>query len=176
MSASCYSVVTNTPDGPARKTTARRTVDLRVVGPMWSRCPFTPTGRADGRGGDRPATRVACRTRLRTPACAPPCEELLVTIVSPYPDVVVPDQSVFDYVLGSLTADELRTVAVVAVVRTLTYAELVEQVLRVAGALAARGVRPGDVVALHAPNSAAFVALFHAILRAGATVTTVNSL
>ena len=37
-------------------------------------------------------------------------------------------------------------------------------------------MRPGDVVALHAPNSAAFVALFHGILRAGATVTTVNSL
>ena len=97
-----------------------------------------------------------------------------MAIVSPYPDIVVPDQSVFDYVLGSLTADELRTVAVVDGDRNVTYGELVEQVLRVAGALAARGVRPGDVVALHAPNSAAFVALFHGILRAGGTVTTVT--
>ncbi|WP_034611356.1 AMP-binding protein [Cellulomonas sp. URHD0024] len=97
-------------------------------------------------------------------------------IVSPYPDVDIPDESVFDYVLASLTPDELRTVAVVDGDRTVTYGELVEQVLRVAGALAARGVRTGDVVALHAPNSAAFAALFHGILRAGATVTTVNSL
>ncbi len=97
-------------------------------------------------------------------------------IVSPYPDVVIPDESVFDYMLGSLSPGELVRVAVVDGDRTVTYGELVEQVLRVAGALAARGVGPGDVVALHAPNSAAFVALFHGILRAGATVTSVNSL
>lgn len=99
-----------------------------------------------------------------------------MAIVSPYPDVEIPDQSVFDYVLGSLTPDELRAVAVVDGERVVTYGDLVEQVLLVAGALAARGVGPGDVVALHAPNSAAFVALFHGILRSGATVTTVNSL
>lgn len=99
-----------------------------------------------------------------------------MAIVSPYPDVEIPDLSVFDYVLGSLSPDELRAVAVVDGGAALTYGELVNQVRRVAGALAARGVRPGDVVALHAPNSAAFVAIFHGILRAGATVTTVNSL
>ena len=99
-----------------------------------------------------------------------------MAITSPYPDVEIPDLSVFDYVLGSLSPDEVRAVAVVDGDTALTYGELVNQVRRVAGALAARGVRPGDVVALHAPNSAAFVALFHGILRAGATVTTVNSL
>ncbi len=99
-----------------------------------------------------------------------------MAITSPYPDVEIPDLSVFDYVLGTLSPDEVRAVAVVDGGTALTYGDLVNQVLRVAGALAARGVRPGDVVALHAPNSAAFVALFHGILRAGATVTTVNSL
>ena len=44
------------------------------------------------------------------------------------------------------------------------------------GALAARGVKPGDVVALHCPNTAAFIIAFHGILRAGATATTINSL
>lgn len=99
-----------------------------------------------------------------------------MSIASPYPDVDVPDVSVFDHVLATLAPDELDTVAVVDGDTELTYGELVDRVLAVAGALAARGIRPGDVVALHAPNSAAFVALFHGILRAGATVTTVNSL
>ena len=99
-----------------------------------------------------------------------------MAIHSPYADVEIPDVSVFDYVLGSLTPAELARVAVVDGERSVTYGELVGQVLAVAGALAARGVGVGDVVALHAPNSAAFVALFHGILRSGATVTTVNSL
>jgi 4-coumarate--CoA ligase len=46
----------------------------------------------------------------------------------------------------------------------------------VAGALAADGVGPGTVVGLLCPNTPQFTAVFHGILRAGATVTTINSL
>ena len=99
-------------------------------------------------------------------------------IRSPFPDVVIPNLSVHDFLFADLTADELSRTAVTAAGADtgLTYGELLEQIDRVAGALAARGIAPGDVVALHSPNSPAFVALFHGILRAGATVTTVNSL
>lgn len=45
-----------------------------------------------------------------------------------------------------------------------------------AGALAARGIGTGDVVALQAPNIPEFVTAFHGILRSGATATTVNSM
>ncbi|MET7729498.1 AMP-binding protein [Streptomyces mirabilis] len=45
-----------------------------------------------------------------------------------------------------------------------------------AGSLAARGIGVGDVVGLLAPNSSLFAVSFHGILRAGATVTTVNAL
>ena len=68
-----------------------------------------------------------------------------MAIVSPYPDVEIPDQSVFDYVLGSLTPDELRAVAVVDGERVVTYGDLVEQVLLVAGSHAPGGQGTGDV-------------------------------
>ena len=58
----------------------------------------------------------------------------------------------------------------------LTFRELHEQVLRVAAALAQRGIGRGDVVALYAPNSPAWAAVFHGVLRANATLTSVNAL
>ncbi|HWJ82724.1 MAG TPA: AMP-binding protein [Nocardioides sp.] len=95
---------------------------------------------------------------------------------SPYPDVEIPEVTVYEYLFGSLTEDELDRVAVTDGERTLTYGELRGAVDAFAGALAARGVQPGDVVALHAPNGPGFVIAFHGILRAGATATTINSL
>jgi long-chain acyl-CoA synthetase len=56
----------------------------------------------------------------------------------------------------------------------LTYAELREQVDRLAGALAARGLTEGAPVALILPNVPAFAVAFLAILRAGAVVVPLN--
>ncbi|MCQ4118141.1 AMP-binding protein [Rhodococcus tibetensis] len=97
-------------------------------------------------------------------------------VKSPFPDVEIPAETVYDYVFGSLTAADLDRVAVVDGGRSITFAELKADIDRFAGALAARGVRPGDVVALHSPNSIGFVIAFHGILRAGATATTINVL
>ena len=58
----------------------------------------------------------------------------------------------------------------------LSFGELHDQVLRIAAALAQRGIGRGDVVALYAPNSPAWASVFHGVLRANATVTTVNTL
>ncbi|MFF8280988.1 AMP-binding protein [Streptomyces lateritius] len=97
---------------------------------------------------------------------------------SPLPDVVIPDVTVHELLFGSLDVADRDRVAIVdgPSGRSLTYGELADQVLLFAGALVARGLRPGDVVALHAPNCPEFVVAFHGVLRAGGTVTTVNAL
>jgi acyl-CoA synthetase (AMP-forming)/AMP-acid ligase II len=59
---------------------------------------------------------------------------------------------------------------------TLTYGQLDRFHRRVAAALADAGVRKGDVLALHSPNTVAFPTAFYAATRAGATVTTVHPL
>jgi long-chain acyl-CoA synthetase len=56
----------------------------------------------------------------------------------------------------------------------ITYGQLGEQVDRLAGALAARGLTNGAPVALLLPNVPAFVVAFLAILRAGAVVVPLN--
>ncbi|MGI5455729.1 4-coumarate--CoA ligase family protein [Streptomyces sp. CA-249302] len=59
---------------------------------------------------------------------------------------------------------------------TLTYDQLDRFHRRIAAALAEAGVRKGDVVALHSPNTVAFPTAFYAATRAGASVTTVHPL
>jgi acyl-CoA synthetase (AMP-forming)/AMP-acid ligase II len=97
---------------------------------------------------------------------------------SPYPDVDIPALSLYEFLFGSIEPADLDRVAAIdgASGTSTTYRALLEQIDGVAGALAQRGIGVGDVVALHCPNIPAFLAVFHGILRAGATVTTVNTL
>jgi acyl-CoA synthetase (AMP-forming)/AMP-acid ligase II len=97
---------------------------------------------------------------------------------SPFPQVQIPTTSVYDYLFGELgEADAARVALVDAKSGTeVTYGEMISRIDAFAGALAARGVGVGDVVALLAPNSSAFAIAFHGILRAGATATTINAL
>ncbi|MEU2506577.1 class I adenylate-forming enzyme family protein [Streptomyces sp. NPDC007863] len=57
---------------------------------------------------------------------------------------------------------------------TLTFAELYDHALRVAGGLRERGIAPGDVVAMHMPNSLWYVVAYYGAICAGATVAPVN--
>ncbi|MEU9475583.1 4-coumarate--CoA ligase family protein [Streptomyces sp. NPDC048191] len=59
---------------------------------------------------------------------------------------------------------------------TLTYEQVNRFHRRVAAGLADAGVRKGDVLALHSPNTIAFPTAFYAATRAGASVTTVHPL
>ncbi|MEU0074776.1 4-coumarate--CoA ligase family protein [Streptomyces sp. NPDC006332] len=59
---------------------------------------------------------------------------------------------------------------------TLSYDQLDRFHRRVAAALAEAGVRKGDVLALHSPNTIVFPTAFYAATRAGALVTTVHPL
>lgn len=101
-----------------------------------------------------------------------------MVIRSQLPDVEIPSVSLYEYLFGDLTSGELDRVAVVDGVSgaETTFRSLRAQVDAVAGAMAARGFGVGDVVALHAPNVPAYVTVFHGLLRAGVTVTTVNAL
>ena len=97
---------------------------------------------------------------------------------SPLPDVEIPNLSVYDFLFASIDAADLDRIAIVdgASGAETTYRQLIGQINLVAGALAARGIGLGDVVALHSPNVPAFAPVFHGILRSGATATTVNGL
>jgi acyl-CoA synthetase (AMP-forming)/AMP-acid ligase II len=103
---------------------------------------------------------------------------LTVSFRSPYVDVEIPDLSVYDFLFGSISEQDLDRIASIdgSSGAETSYRTLISRIDAVAGALAAEGVAVGDVVALHAPNSPSFVAVFHGILRAGATATTVNAL
>jgi len=97
---------------------------------------------------------------------------------SPFPDETIPDVPVFDFLFAELTAEDAARVALIdgpSGAET-SYGALKQQIELLAGALAARGIVPGDVVALHCPNIPAFATVFHGILRAGAAATTVNAL
>ena len=82
--------------------------------------------------------------------------------------------------LAVLLEDSARSVpdrdAVVCGPARLTYAELDAAASRVAAGLAARGIGPGDQVALSCPNLPWFPIAYHGILKAGATVVPLNVL
>lgn len=100
-----------------------------------------------------------------------------MSFVSPFPDVDIPDKSLYDYLFADLAGQEEHPAVIDGSTgRVVTYAELRGQIDALAGGLAARGVKPGEVVALLCPNLPIYVALFHGVLRAGATLTTINTL
>ncbi|MDQ0615579.1 acyl-CoA synthetase (AMP-forming)/AMP-acid ligase II [Microbacterium sp. W4I4] len=97
---------------------------------------------------------------------------------SAYPDVEIPGLSIYDYLFSGLDEAALDRVAIIDGMSgaETTYRQLVGQIGLFAGALAARGVGVGTKVGLLCPNVPAFATVFHGILRAGATATTINSL
>lgn len=96
-------------------------------------------------------------------------------IKSHLPDVQIPTCCVGDLVLAK--ADEAPDA--IAMIdgpsgRSYTRGELRDAIARLAGGLVADGLQVGDVVALMAANSPEYAIAFHAIARAGGTITTIN--
>jgi len=90
-------------------------------------------------------------------------------------DISVPDVSIAEHVFAGLQGREsLPALIDGASGRVMTGAELIGSARRFAGTLAARGVGPGKVVALMAPNCPEFAVVFYGTALAGATITTVN--
>ncbi|MFF5975555.1 4-coumarate--CoA ligase family protein [Streptomyces sp. NPDC012769] len=99
---------------------------------------------------------------------------------SEYADVPVVSLPIHDAVLGH-AAERGDTPALIdgtgaEGALTLTYAQVDAFHRRVAAGLAEAGVRKGDVLALHSPNTVLFPIAFYAATRAGASVTTVHPL
>lgn len=95
---------------------------------------------------------------------------------SPDHPLKVPETSVYDFLFGEITEEDLSRTALVDGISgaTTDYRSLTAEINAVAGALATRGIHPGGVVGILSPNIPAFATAFHGILRAGATATTVN--
>ena len=101
-----------------------------------------------------------------------------MSIASPFPEVDIPSTSVYEYLFGDISDEDLDRIALIDAKsgRQTSYREMIARVDAFAGALAGRGIGFGDVVGLLSPNSSGFAVAFHGILRAGATATTVNAL
>ncbi|MHC5903845.1 4-coumarate--CoA ligase family protein [Streptomyces sp. S6] len=96
---------------------------------------------------------------------------------SEYADVPAVDLPIHDAVLGrAAESGDLPALVDGVDGTTLSYEQLDRFHRRVAAALADAGVRKGDVLALHSPNTVAFPVAFYAATRAGASVTTVHPL
>lgn len=94
---------------------------------------------------------------------------------SPYPDVEVPELSVTEYVFArALKFGDKPALIDGPSGRTLTYAQLVHAVRRVAAGLYARGMRKGDVCAIYSPNLPEYAVAFHAVASIGGILTTAN--
>ena len=94
---------------------------------------------------------------------------------SPYPDIEIPDQSMFEYTFehASEYGEEVAFVDGPSG-RSYTFAEMEAAVRALAGGLVARGFAKGDVVALMAPNIPEYAVVFHGVALAGGVVTTIN--
>ncbi|WP_147126363.1 AMP-binding protein [Shimia ponticola] len=94
---------------------------------------------------------------------------------SPFPDVSIPEQTITERVFANLETRPNETVLTDGPSgRTLTAAEFVDQVKRLAGGLTAAGYGAGRTVALMAPNMPEYCVVFHAVAWAGGTITTLN--
>lgn len=81
-----------------------------------------------------------------------------------------------DYTASTLPEREALAVESPTGMVRLTYRQLSALAAQVANGLRARGVRPGDHVALSCPNTPHFVAVYYGILRAGGVVVPLNVL
>jgi acyl-CoA synthetase (AMP-forming)/AMP-acid ligase II len=96
---------------------------------------------------------------------------------SPHADLPIPPVPFHEFVLCHATELGEKPVFIDAETgRSFTYRELVRDVYRCAGALAARGLRKGDVFALLLPNIPEFATAFYGVLAAGGVITTLNPL
>jgi 4-coumarate--CoA ligase len=94
---------------------------------------------------------------------------------SPLPDVDIPEVTITAHVLrrASELANHLA-IRDISGASSYTYAELSDAIYSLAGGLAARGIAPGKVVGLMAPNLPEYAIVFHGVAVAGAAVSTIN--
>jgi acyl-CoA synthetase (AMP-forming)/AMP-acid ligase II len=93
---------------------------------------------------------------------------------SPHPDVFIPEISLSEFVLGRARAYGDRAAIVDGVSgRGFSYRQLCDEIRRLAAGLSRR-IGKGDVVAIWLPNVPEYPVVFHAVIRLGAVLTTLN--
>lgn len=96
---------------------------------------------------------------------------------SPYGEVAIPEVPLHAFVLQRAKEMGDKPALIDGPSgRTLTYLQLAGGIQRLAAALAERGLKKGEVVAVFSPNLPEYALVFHGILAAGGTVTTINPL
>jgi acyl-CoA synthetase (AMP-forming)/AMP-acid ligase II len=94
---------------------------------------------------------------------------------SPLPDVRIPDVPVTEFALQEAARVPDRPAIVDGPTgRTYTYGQLAGAIAAFAGGLRARGLGPGDTIALMSPNIPEFAIVFHGAAVAGVAVSTIN--
>ena len=100
-----------------------------------------------------------------------------MVFTSPHPDIALSTRPVHEIVLdGAAARGEHPALVDATTGTTLTYAALAASVEALAAGFHAEGLRKGDVLALHGPNSLAFPVVLLAASRIGVAVTTLNGL
>ncbi|KAB1501426.1 4-coumarate--CoA ligase family protein [Corynebacterium sp. 320] len=99
-------------------------------------------------------------------------------ISSKRPPLPLDNTDLYSLVFGSLSEEDGQRTAVIdlATNTETTYAELRVKVDAMAGWLSHKGITKGDVVALHCPNSEAFIIVAHAVWRIGAILSPLSLL
>ena len=94
---------------------------------------------------------------------------------SPLPEVEIPETTITAHALRR-AAELADRVAIrdAAGTSSYTYSALSEAIHKLAGGLAQRGIGPGKVVGLMAPNVPEYAIVFHGVAVAGGAVTTIN--
>jgi len=94
---------------------------------------------------------------------------------SPFPDVEIPNVPISEYVLsGALQFPDKVVLLDGPTGRSYTAQAFADAVGQLAGGLVEWGIGVGDVVAIMSPNIPEYAVVFHAILTAGGTATTLN--
>ena len=87
----------------------------------------------------------------------------------------IPDTTITEFVLAGARRRGARPALIDAATgRVVSYSQLADAVGALAAELTVRGVQPGDVLALCAPNSIEFAVTLYAAMSAGATVATLS--
>lgn len=98
-------------------------------------------------------------------------------IQSRYAEISIPDVSLPDFVLAGAEERADRPALIDgASGRTITFGQLAGGSRKIAAALAARGLRHGDVFAIYSPNVPEYALAYYGVLLAGGTNTTINPL
>ena len=94
---------------------------------------------------------------------------------SPFADIAIPRRTIGAHVFAGFAGREDAPALIDgASGRELSGRALVDAAARLAGGLAARGCGAGHVVAILAPNMPEYAVVFHGVIRAGGTITTIN--